>query len=149
VRRAQDTIKPHSGHNDIMVLANEDNAGCESHPFWYARVIGVFHANVLPFNIPGGPKLSVETRMDFLWVRWFVMESSINQTSNFKEQKLDRVRFLDAQDPNAFGFVDPRLVIRGCHVIPAFSRRRTTKYLTSTSVARPEDSDWDSFYVSR
>jgi len=132
-----------------MLLANDNQITDASHPFWYGRAIGVFHANVLPFAIPGRVKLEKETRMDFIWVRWFQMEPAKSPSSGFEEQRLDRIRFLDAHNPEAFGFVDPQQVIRGCHLIPAFSSGRTDKFLSTPSIARKEASDWESFYVSR
>ncbi|KAK0502590.1 hypothetical protein EDD18DRAFT_1065384, partial [Armillaria luteobubalina] len=47
----QDTINvgKHSEHCDIMVLSNEDTTDEDSnpaHPFWYAQVLGIYHANV-------------------------------------------------------------------------------------------------------
>ncbi|KAJ7206259.1 hypothetical protein GGX14DRAFT_303772, partial [Mycena pura] len=47
---------------DIVVLADEQ----EPHPYWYACIIGIFHARVRlhgenkPFKV-----------LFFLWVRWF------------------------------------------------------------------------------
>jgi hypothetical protein len=46
MQRDQDSINPRT-HSDVMVLAHEgDDDGSPSHPYWYARVIGVFHADV-------------------------------------------------------------------------------------------------------
>jgi hypothetical protein len=39
-RRDQDTINPHT-HSDIMMLSRD-----ESHPYYYARVLGIYHAMV-------------------------------------------------------------------------------------------------------
>ena len=45
---------------------NEEGA----EPYWYARVLGIYHANIWAENsaIPGAKNTR---RMDFLWVRWF------------------------------------------------------------------------------
>lgn len=48
MRRAQDSLNPRvPGHADIMVLSpeNEDENN-DPHPYWYARIIGIFHAHV-------------------------------------------------------------------------------------------------------
>jgi len=45
-RRSQDSLNPCT-HGDIMVLSWDD-----SHPYWYARIMGIFHAMV----IQTGPK---------------------------------------------------------------------------------------------
>lgn len=43
MRRSQDSVNPRT-HADIMVLSHENDATTPSHPYWYARVLGVFHA---------------------------------------------------------------------------------------------------------
>jgi hypothetical protein len=149
VRRAQDTINPSSSHADIMVLARKNNRDEEEHPFWYARVLRVFHANVLPFTIKGKAGLSKETRMDFLWVHWFSVDSQSSGLAGFAEQRLDQVTLLDAEDPNAFGFVDPKEVIRGCHLIPAFSQLPSEEILGRAALASTTNDSLSSFYVSR
>ncbi|KAG2743414.1 hypothetical protein P692DRAFT_201723632, partial [Suillus brevipes Sb2] len=42
LRREQDTINLRT-RADIMVLSHEEE---KTHPYWYARVIGIFHVNV-------------------------------------------------------------------------------------------------------
>ena len=47
MRRDQDTINPRT-HADVMVLnPGDEESEDERHPYWYARVCGIFHANVL------------------------------------------------------------------------------------------------------
>ncbi|KAG8755029.1 hypothetical protein FRC12_011019 [Ceratobasidium sp. 428] len=48
VRRAQDTINPQTNHHFIMVQSRDDNP---DHPFWYAKVIGIYHANVMHLSL--------------------------------------------------------------------------------------------------
>ena len=46
LRRAQDLLNLHM-HADVMVLSHEDTEDIENpHPYWYARIISVFHVNV-------------------------------------------------------------------------------------------------------
>jgi hypothetical protein len=48
MRRGQDSINPRT-HADVIVLAHEDDDpenNLKPHPFWYARIIGIFHAQV-------------------------------------------------------------------------------------------------------
>lgn len=52
VRRDQDIINPRMSKCDIMVLSNEDEY-TKNHPFWYARVLGVFHMQVVQ-STPSG-----------------------------------------------------------------------------------------------
>ena len=44
MRRQQDVINP-SSKPDVMVLSCEDDN--DTHPFWYAQVIKIFHVFVL------------------------------------------------------------------------------------------------------
>ena len=64
--------------------------------------------------------------------------------------KLDRIGYVCEDDPSgAFGFLDPALVVRACHLIPAFAYGRTTSLL-GPSVARDSlTGDWESYYISR
>ena len=41
VRWDQDSLNPRT-HGDIMVLSRDDE-----HPYWYAHIVGIFHAMVL------------------------------------------------------------------------------------------------------
>ena len=89
-------------------------------------------------------------RINFLWVRWFGRDISFN--AGWKAQRLHRVGFLDAREYGAFGFLDPSLVIRGIHLIPAFAHGQTADVLhPPQSVARlplNENCDWRYYYIS-
>jgi hypothetical protein len=72
VRRDYDSIT--QLHPDIMLLSNEDiseGSGAPIHPFWYARVLKIFHVFVSDMG-SGRDKLE---RMDILWVRWFGLDA--------------------------------------------------------------------------
>ena len=47
MRRSQDSINPRN-HADVMVLAPDEDLepGDSPHPYWYARVCDIFHADV-------------------------------------------------------------------------------------------------------
>jgi len=63
-----------------------------------------------------------------------------------------KIGFVPEEDPSAFGFLDPALVIRACHLMPAFADGRTSELLRSgPSRARAPDEidDWTNFYVGR
>lgn len=144
VRRGQDIIHIGTDHCDIMTLGNNDSS---THPFWYARVLGIYHADVID-NHPG--QAGRAKRLEFLFVRWFGTEEGWD--SGWDSCRLDRVGFVPDSDPDAFGFLDPQDVVRGCHLIPAFTEGRTTTLLRSPSrLARNkrEDDDWERFYVNR
>ena len=140
LRRAQDSLNPRT-HANVMVLAHEDDAEI-SHPYWYARIIGIFHAFV---NHHSSPE---PVHMDFLWVRWYGRD--VGHRAGWNIKHLHRVGFVDGNDPLAFGFLDPSLIIRGCHLIPAFAHGRT-KDLLPPSLARlnaENDTDSTFYYVN-
>ena len=139
LRRAQDALNPRT-HADIMVLAHEDDAE-HPHPYWYAHIIGIFHLNV---RYEGRLR-----RMDVLWVRW--LARSLDTTSIWAAKRLPRVGFYESSDPSAFGFLDPELIIRGVHLIPAFTYGKTSQLLLQHSIAHrasDKDKDWEWFYVN-
>ncbi|KAI0666517.1 hypothetical protein C8Q78DRAFT_984030 [Trametes maxima] len=154
VRRGQDLINPSTERCNIMLLAHEDKdaategtLGSERHLFWYAQVLGIYHANVVDLQ-DGGP-LATPHRMDFLFVRWFGYDSEWR--ASWSHRRLDQIGFVPDTDPDAFGFVDPNDVIRACHLIPAFAEGRTSRLLGFSNIARPsgESDDWERFYVNR
>jgi len=147
VRRDGDTINPRT-YPDIMVKSPE--TGPHAQPFWYARVIGIFHASVSSCH-PGVTEKST-CRMDFLWVRWFGVEPG-RYRHGFRYARLPKIGFVESTDEYAFTFLDPTQVIRGSHLIPAFAEGRTSALLQATkSVARvldpDEENDWVNFYVN-
>jgi hypothetical protein len=69
MRRSQDSVNPRT-HADIMVLlSREDPNTRDPHPYWYARVFGIFHAQV--GHVGPDSKSEDPQKMVFLWVRWF------------------------------------------------------------------------------
>ena len=64
--------------------------------------------------------------------------------------RLPKVGFVEYTDPLAFGFLDPSLVVRGCHLVPAFADGKTSSLLplNPTAACSPDKhEDWVSFYV--
>ncbi|KAF7795294.1 hypothetical protein EIP86_006448, partial [Pleurotus ostreatoroseus] len=118
MRRDQDTINPRT-RADVMVLnpGEHEKPKDEQHPYWYARVCGVFHANVV-YTGPGSTTRQPQ-RMEFLWVRWFGIEPGTENP--WKRLRLPLVGFVPDDELGAFGFLDPQHVIRGVHMILAFS----------------------------
>jgi hypothetical protein len=144
LRRDQDSMNPRT-HCDVMVMSRE--TGPNAHPYWYARVLGVFHIRVLHTG-PAATNRSVQ-HLEFLWVRWFGMVNG--HRSGFKAAHLPKIGFIEEENDLAFGFLDPSLVLRGCHLIPAFIHGRTSALLkTPHTAARPpgEIDDWAVFYVN-
>jgi hypothetical protein len=144
IRRDQDSMNPRT-HCDVMVLSTETGPG--AHQYWYARVLGIFHAKVNHIGLEARNH-SIQ-HMEFLWVRWFGMEPGYRW--GFKTARLPKIGFVPDTDEGAFGFLDPSLVIRGCHLVPCFANGRTSGLLrtsTLTAARRPdEDEDWANYYV--
>jgi hypothetical protein len=121
VRRSSDTINPSTTRCNIMLLAdNADVADGSStgHCFLYARVLGVYHANI----VYTGPCMHdyQARRLDFLWVRWYKVVDS--DTAGWSSLRLDSVRFPPINGEDAFGFVDLKDVLCTCHIVPNFAK---------------------------
>jgi len=143
IHRDQDVIRPGSNSSVVMTLSREINPAV--HRFWYAQVVCAFHIQV-HFCLGG---ISQPKRgMEVLWVRWFGVDP--DHRWGFKQARLPKISFVpDSND--AFGFLDPSLVIRGCHIIPAFADGRTDLLMPrgpSLSRRPGEVDDWRAFYVN-
>lgn len=131
VRRCQDSLNAHS-HADFMVKSHEETER-NSHPYWYGRIITAFHAEVChtgPDSVSHQPQ-----HMEFLWVRWYGRD--MESRAGWKAKRLHRVGFVPSDEPYAFGFLNPKEVIRGVHLIPAFEHGQTSELLPP-SVGRPQ-----------
>lgn len=148
LRRDYDTINPSSITNDVMVLASDDDERqMENSPFWYARVIGVFHANVVW-------KKGKKQRIEFVWVRWYGREEE--QKFGDKEARLEKVGFItDDDDTPCFGFIHPQTIVRAIHLIPDFGLGKTDEFMDASPLARSSKNDsdiytdWVSYFVNR
>lgn len=146
VRRAEDVINPGTSHRDIMLLADtSDTAGCFEHPFLYARVLGIYHVNVI---YTGEGMLDYNARrVDFLWVRWF--EYNASKSMRWDDLKLDTLHFPPMASEGAFGFVDPGDVLRGSHIIPAFAADKLHVDRVGLSRYAVDAEDWVRYVVGR
>lgn len=122
---------------DVMIPAP---GGIKSGPFWYARVLGIFHFEAY---FDGSPSTQ---QFDFLWVRW--LKSDATHPAGASALRLEMVKFPPLESPDAFAFIHPSLVLRPCHVIPAFSRGRKAD-LSMPSFAQEDRGDWNKYYISR
>ena len=138
IRCDQDTLHP--GHGAaIMLLSGED--GPNAHPFWYAEVLGAFLITVTYSGI--------ERTMEFLWIRWFGVIPGYHW--GLKNARLPKIGFIPSDSGTAFGFIDPSLALRACHLIPAFSEGCTDSLLRyGPCVARETNTfdDWAAYYVN-
>ncbi|KAF7983682.1 hypothetical protein HWV62_19591 [Athelia sp. TMB] len=140
VRRDQDTISANTTRNTIMTLSHED-PNDDPHPYWYARVIGIYHAMVMYGS--GPPK-----RFEFLHIRWFGRD--LEWPSGTAKLRLDRIGYVPpGVDSEPFGFLDPNYVLRACHLIPAFCEGKSADLLGPSSARDFPTGDWINYYVMR
>ncbi|KZT63857.1 hypothetical protein DAEQUDRAFT_679619, partial [Daedalea quercina L-15889] len=138
---SQDLMNPQT-HCDVMVHASDKG----DHPYWYAHVLGIFHADLLHTDLRA--KNHSLQWMEFLWVRWFGLEPERHFGHDIAH--FPRVGFVEETDKDAFSSLDPSLVICSCYLAPAFALAKTSELLCyANSVARPisETEDWKSYYV--
>ena len=71
-----------------------------------------------------------------------------NLTAGWSARRLHRVGFVPPDSPGAFEFIDPFDIIRGVHMIPAFSHGIIDE-LGKSVARRPadDDEDWEYYYV--
>ena len=116
--------------------------------FLYARVLAICHANVVyvgPSAVDYQPR-----RMNFLWVRWYD-QVDLGRTG-WDARKLDRVRFPSlsgSAGDGPFGFIDPVLVLRACHIIPRFCKGKRYEDGKGMSFCGRDSSDWNEYYINR
>ena len=119
VRLGQDAINSRN-LADIMSLSRH----VDEHPFEYARVIGIFHVDVI-HSVEGATQHPVSKEV--LWVRRFRRDKSYR--AGFKQKRLHHLEFFSSNDDSTFGFMDPDEVIRASHLIPAFHYGPTDKFI--------------------
>ncbi|KAG6823907.1 hypothetical protein H0H92_008651, partial [Tricholoma furcatifolium] len=139
-RRDQDTINP-LRQSDVMVLAPEDNH--KDHPYWYFRVVKIFHAMVRLRD-----KGRDFTRVEFLWCRGYGVDQDADVKGGFLSRRLFQVGFLAGE--SAFEFLDPDLVLRAVHLIPVFDGEQTGDLLGPSMARRVEedDQDYERYYIN-
>ena len=145
VRHDRDTI---NAITRPYIMLRSPEVGTGVHPYWYAQVLGIYHAHVSTTH-SAAPRRPAQ-RMEFLWVRWLGIEPGYRSGS--KVARLPKVGFVEDSDSDAFGFLDPDLVIRGSHLVPDFNSGRTTNLMSHngpTAARSPnEKDDWTNFYVN-
>jgi hypothetical protein len=134
MRRAQDYINVRK-HANIMVLVHEDDEDPAHHPYWYARVLGVYHVNV---QFAGESKAH---KTDFLWVRWYGRDPE--HQGGFETRHLHRIGLMDPDNIASYGFIDPSDIIRAIHLIPTFGINTMNAGRSGT-----HDDKTDFYYVS-
>jgi hypothetical protein len=144
VRRDQDTLNPRTS---CFVMVNSPETQDGAHPYWYCKIIGVFHAKVYQST---QSETTVPQPMEFLWVRWLGIEPG--HRGDIQTGRLPKVGFVHESDSYAFGFLDPAHVIRASHLIPRFAGGRTNHLLQTTDLTAArlpdETDDWANYYVN-
>lgn len=147
VRRGTDIVKPDTSRCNIMLLADRGigPGASDLHPFLYARVLGAYHANVI-YTGPGMRDYEAR-RFDFLWVRWYEVTDpgSLGWTTG----TLDMIRFPPMHQDSSFGFVDPKDVLRACHVLPVFAKGKRNETQVDISRCARDHNDYKSYYIGR
>ncbi|KAG2021050.1 hypothetical protein CC2G_006316 [Coprinopsis cinerea AmutBmut pab1-1] len=161
LRRGQDVINPNSSRRNVMCIRDRtrtaifenDGSGAfdAGSRFHYARVLGVYHANII-YNGPGSLDLR-SRRFEFLWVRWYEHCGK----GSWDSKQLDRLRFTpltEAEfDPDTIGFLAPEYVLRGCHIIPRFAKGKVygknSRGSRGASKRVGDDEDYQEYYVNR
>lgn len=150
VRRGQDTINPRTDHRDVMVLMPLDCGEATGlHEYRYARVMGIFHANVIYGGGAGRAADYRPRRMEFLWVRWFDVVKDVPSQNGWSSAQLDQLSFRRLDREGAFGFVDPAQVLHACHIMQRFMLGEVAgKGLEQTEAVRG-GKDWKAYYANR
>ncbi|KAG2737076.1 hypothetical protein P692DRAFT_20695012, partial [Suillus brevipes Sb2] len=138
VRRSQDVINPKTPHCNIMLLQRDLDDDNLDGNYRYAKVLGIHHVNAIRTG-----NVYESHRVEFLFVRWY---QSV-QRHDWETRTLGRVRFLPLSNPDAFGFLDPGDVLRGCHIIPAFSRGERNPG-DGISPLAGDKYDWHEYFVN-
>ena len=142
IRRDYDIINPKKHADIISVTADFDPSSGSSpsgHPFRYAKVLGVYHADVV--HIQPDHEATIET-VHFLWVRWYQFDET--HRSGFQHRRLPRLSPIPLDHDGACGFLDPADVIRGAHIIPAFSYGKNSTDNLNDKSALP----WNFYYMN-
>ncbi|KIO20788.1 hypothetical protein M407DRAFT_219893, partial [Tulasnella calospora MUT 4182] len=137
MQRDHDVINPEIPSRAFIMVEAADGKT----RFWYARVLGIFHLQVV--NTTSTRR--IPQRMDVLWIRW--LGEDPEYVGNIGVRKLERVGYVP-EGPYAFGFVDPDLVVRAAHLIPSFIYGKTDDLLTRSLYWDSQDGDWENYYVN-
>lgn len=120
------------------------------HQYQYARVLGIYHVNVIFGGWPARLASYRPRRMEFLWVRWFQTSLDTPAQMGWAKASLDQLTFPELDCDGAFGFVAPDHILRACHIIPRFSLGKATELEAGISGCASEDQrDWKGYFVNR
>jgi len=135
-----DMINPWTEHRNIMLLAQDGS----NHRFCYARVLAIYHANVI-YTGPGSMDFSSH-HIKFLWVRWLEL---VDLSAGWDAHLLDKVRFVPMNWADAFSFIDPGDLLQSCHLVPVFAAGKLHIDGASFSRSAHNSEDWKQYYVNQ
>lgn len=138
LRRGADKINM-KGRPYVITLSRDD----PSHPYMYARVLGIYQIKVLH------PTMAAPVSMDVIWVRWLQIDHT--HRAGWKAKRLYRVQFVPSHEEGAFGFLDPNDVIRGSHLIPCFNKGIVANLLAAllSKWDYPSKANWQYYYINQ
>ncbi|KAG0695162.1 hypothetical protein DFH29DRAFT_1005685 [Suillus ampliporus] len=136
--KAQDVVNPRTPHCNIMLLKNRNDNGHGSE-YHYTKVIAIHHVNVVRLA-----NVYESRRIEFLFIQWY---ESV-QDHAWDTHTLGHVHFQPLANLNAFGFIDPGVVLRACHIVPAFSRGQRNLGECGISPLAGDKHDWHEYYVN-
>ena len=144
VQHGSDIINPGTSHCNIMLLADDaEGSPISSNHFLYAQVLSGYHANVI-YTGPGMCDFEA-CHFNFLWVQWFEI---VNPGSSGRSaSKLDSVHF-PPMNKASFGFVDPKDVLQGCHILPAFAKGQRQNDGVGISRCAKDGKDYIQYFVN-
>ncbi|KAG2031596.1 hypothetical protein BDR03DRAFT_875686, partial [Suillus americanus] len=106
----------------------------------YTKVISIHHVNVVCTA-----NMYESCHIEFLLVRWY---ESV-QSHTWDTHTLGCIHFRPLENQNAFGFMDPRVILRACHIIPAFARGQRNPGECGISPLAGDKLNWCEYYINR
>ena len=85
--------------------------------------------------------------VDFFWVRWYEVVDPM--ALGWKIQRLDCICFPQMDEEDAFGFVDPKDILHGCHILPRFAAGKQHPDGCGMSRCTKDGQDYKCYYVGR
>ena len=143
VNHGQENFNLNSQHSDIIMLAENCESQVALHPFCYAWIIGIYHANVQ--YIGPGLKDYNAHQLDFLHVQWFKLVPPNAQC----RVALDMLWLFPTHTKDTYGFVDPADVLRDCHLIPTFAKGQMRPVDTMSSLLSNDSDHWKYYYINK
>ncbi|KAJ3521207.1 hypothetical protein NMY22_g12407 [Coprinellus aureogranulatus] len=150
VRRDEDVIHLDTPQCNVMLLDADYDSRCQfdisrSHPYLYAKIVGIFHADVQYHGVEQGRMRSdAFQRLDFVLAHWY---SILGPRDEFA---LDRLALVPLHCDTAVTFIDPADIIRATHVIPQFSLGKQEQGVGKSLLVGAGAQDlWNAYLVNR